>query len=293
MNGKHHFAKVAAAGAVCMFALSWPAFAGTVYVNGTTGNDAWSGLCDTWDGATCGPKLTIQAGINAAVAGDTVLVADGTYTGTGNKDLDFGGKPITVRSASGDPATCIIDCQGSGRGFYFHSHETSAATVAGLSIRNGKVTPSSPGSSSGGGVYCSSSSPTLTGCTISGNTAASSGSAAATGGGVYCNSSNPTLTNCTISGNTVSVTAGILGASGGGIYCASSSSPILTSCTVSGNSAAYGAGVVYPYIAPVGLKDCLERKPARQCVRVRGSGIGKLQGVRDPTLVQATDRQQR
>jgi hypothetical protein len=60
---------------------------------------------------------TIQAGINAAALfGDEVVVADGTYTGAGNRDISLT-KNITVRSASRNPANCIIDCQTSGRGF--------------------------------------------------------------------------------------------------------------------------------------------------------------------------------
>lgn len=54
---------------------------------------------------------TIQEGINEAVDGDTVLVADGIYTGDGNRDIDFLGKAIVVMSENG-PDSCIIDCQG-------------------------------------------------------------------------------------------------------------------------------------------------------------------------------------
>jgi hypothetical protein len=105
-------------------------------------------------------QLTIQAGINAAQEGDTVLVADGTYKGIGNKDLDFRGKNIVVASKNG-AQNCLIDCEGSGRGFYFHHGESAYSVVSGFTITNGNAPY--PG---GGGILCENSSPTIRDCII-------------------------------------------------------------------------------------------------------------------------------
>ncbi len=50
----------------------------------------------------------LQPAINAAHPGDTIIVKDGTYTGTGNYDLDFGGDAITLRSENGQKVVLSI-----------------------------------------------------------------------------------------------------------------------------------------------------------------------------------------
>jgi len=98
---------------------------------------------------------TIQAGINASLSGDTVIVHDGTYTGTGNSNIDFSGRNITLRSANGWQNT-TIDLQGSSRAFYFHNGETRNAVIDGFNVINGVT------SSGATAILCNnSSSPTI------------------------------------------------------------------------------------------------------------------------------------
>jgi len=173
---------------------------------------------------------TIQAGIDAAQNGDTVLVADGTYTGENNRNLDFGGKLLTVRSANGS-GSCIIDCQGSGRGFFFHNGETAGSVVDGFTIQNGDVVWDTPGGGRGGGIHCTSSSPTITACLVRWNQAEQDG------GGIYCDwAAAVTISDCTISGNLAS-------SYGGGICCYNDSDVVMTDCTISDNLAIAGSGV--------------------------------------------------
>src|ERR1700755_1827791 len=67
---------------------------------------------------------TIQGAINAAVSGDTVQVAPGTYV----ENIDFKGKNITVISEQGAAAT-IIDGNNLAPVVSFHTSETSAAVL--------------------------------------------------------------------------------------------------------------------------------------------------------------------
>ena len=191
----------------------------------------------------------IQTAINSAEDGDTVIVDNGVWTGPGNKNLDFLGLVITVRSKKG-PDNCTIDCEGEGQGFYFHSNETAESVVKGFTITRGDCSGiccsgSSPtitnctivdnvayyGSGGGGGVSCSDGSPTITDCTITDNIAYDDG------GGVFCNGSNAIINNCTIADNT----SYYGGNGGGGIYCVGGT-PTITNCTITGNDADYGHG---------------------------------------------------
>ncbi len=168
-----------------------------------------------------GDYPTIQAAIDAAAAGDEVLLADGVYSGPGNVDLDFAGGSITVRSASGLPSACTIVAQGAGRGFHFHTGESSAAVVADLTITGGLA-------ANGGAILIEAgSSPTFQGCVVDGNSADSGGGASVSGGG------SPLFADCTFSGNTA--------ATGGGLR-SSFASPLVLGCRFIGNTITNGSG---------------------------------------------------
>ncbi len=208
---------------------------------------------------------------------DKVLVADGTYTGAGNRDIAFNGKRAHVVSANG-PENCIIDCQGSSlkphRGFLVQG-EGADTVIEGLTIRGGYEAyggaivvgyNSSPvirenriidneATIAGGGIWLSSG--TITGNRISGNTAV-------TGGGIFVPSNaEGSITNNLIHDNTASGDGGGLytegryldvvnnaifgnqAANGGGIYRDGWSSRYITCCTVTGNTATSGGGGLY------------------------------------------------
>ncbi len=61
-----------------------------------------------------GVYLNISSAVNAANDGDTIIIANGTYTGEANKNIVIN-KNITIQGAGIDKT--IIDLQGSGRAF--------------------------------------------------------------------------------------------------------------------------------------------------------------------------------
>jgi hypothetical protein len=92
---------------------------------------------------------TIQAGIDAAVDGDTVLVAAGTYYET----IDFLGKGIVVRGEEGPLTTIITGELDSLRAnvVSFVSGEDSSAILERFTVKSGSVS----------GILCDASSPLI------------------------------------------------------------------------------------------------------------------------------------
>jgi hypothetical protein len=103
---------------------------------------------------------TIQAGINAANPGDTVLVAPGTYY----ENIAFNGKAITVTSSGGATATTIDGGATPGLAVVgFGNNETRSSVLSDFTIRNGGMVTfeSVFTSNAGGGIYIFQSAPTI------------------------------------------------------------------------------------------------------------------------------------
>ncbi len=181
----------------------------------------------------------IADAIAAAADGDTVLVHPGTYTGAGNRALDFNGKSLTLLAAGG-PDVTVIDCEGADRGLYFHTGEGSMSVVSGFTIRNGYAVQ-------GGGLCCETASPIIEGCVFEANSVTDAG------GGMYCFDAAPTVLGCEFIGNTVTTSG--FGHGGGGMQC-NASSPVISGCEFAGNSASSGGGLYCVFGANPSVTDC-------------------------------------
>lgn len=206
----------------------------------------------------------IQAAIDAANDGDTVLVAPGDYVIT--EPISFLGKAITVQAQAGpgettirmgtpadpDHASVVI----------FENNETDASVLEGFTITQGKgrwvaVT----GDRDGGGVLFYGSSGVVKDCIVVANSGTRGGgiyfhgssgvvkdcivvaNSATHGGGVMIDVfSNPILTNCIFSGNLATGPGNRIDGYGGGLPCRSHSLATLTNCTIWGNTALQGGG---------------------------------------------------
>ncbi len=185
-----------------------------------------------------GDHTLLQAGIDAASAGDTVLVAAGTYDSLfyppgadTARCVAYMKTGVTLLGAG--IGQTIIDAQDQGRGVYCYG--VSSGRIEGITVTNAFAQVY------GAGIYCTQgSSPTIYGCEVKENG----------DGGIICTfSSSPDIDECVIHHNVYK--------EGGGIAIEDNSSPHITNTAIHHNSAPSAGGVfVRSNSAPV-FEDCV------------------------------------
>ena len=169
---------------------------------------------------------TIQAGIDAASNGDTILVANGVYY----ESIDYDGRDVFLSSMylyssnRDDIDFTIIRTDFEDRVITFDSGESSDAVVNGFTIMQGKAIY-------GGGIICENSNPIITNCAFIDNYSEGFG------GAIFCENCSPIIRNNIFLDNYAED-------NGGAIYCLRSD-PDIYGNTFTENSTARNAGAIY------------------------------------------------
>jgi len=182
----------------------------------------------------------IQAAIELASPGDTILVAPGVYA----EHLNFLGKDLVLGSqfmTTGDTnfiSQTVLDAHAAGSGVVFENGESAAAHLIGLTIQQGTgyyADPDGNGDSSyyGGGIYCDRASPTLSDLKVLDNTVSGGG-----GGGLFFSQSAAVLEQVLVAGNASDDV-------GGGLYARANSDLIIRYSSFTGNHCADVGGALY------------------------------------------------
>ena len=178
---------------------------------------------------------TIQAAIDATHAGDVVELDDGIFTGPGNRDIVVPYRQLIIRSRSGHPASCILDCQE--LGFGIDVYAVAGTELQGFTITRGR-------NPWGGGAALSISSGSGVGITVS--DCVFSASSCAWGGAVG-SVGNSTFHRCHFIDNHAY--------EGGAFATNSAYGPTFDSCEFIGNSATHCGGAVFFETIEVARRD--------------------------------------
>jgi hypothetical protein len=223
----------------------------------------------------------IQDAIDAANAGDFVLVSNGVYSTGGRAVYGIAtnrvtvDKAVIVQSVNGAAATIIAGFKTAATDYQIRcAYLTNGAGLIGFTLTNGSCrhAGNTVQEDSGGGIWCEDNSVIISNCVLTGN------SAPAYGGGAY----QGTLVNCTLTNNAggfggaacsnILVNCTLIknvanqqnyNSGGGAFYCTLSNCLVvgnvcnggrggggayfstLTACVVSSNSATSGGGVCF------------------------------------------------
>lgn len=156
---------------------------------------------------------TLQAALNIALVGDTILVAAGIYRGDGNRDISMPNKSFTILSEDGPSAT-VFDCEGTAQENHYHMSFVSHSekiVIDGFTFRGAYA--------SHGAIRCRSASPEFVNCIFRNNEATTSG------GAMHCKGASPLLRNCTLVDNS--------SMAGAGLFLIAGSRPRLENCLIS------------------------------------------------------------
>lgn len=176
---------------------------------------------------------TIQDAVDAAGDGDTVLIANGVYSGPGNVSIQWDAsiKHLVIKSENGRDH-CIIDCMEEGRGFTLINGQDHRDVIEGLTITNGFE------GHAAGAILIDTTSPRIINCMLINNRSFGDMLEYRGGGAIMVNGhANPVIEGNIIRGN-------YAGIGGGGISFSDGASGVVVNNIIDGNETQGNGGAI-------------------------------------------------